>query len=105
MGSRKGLADGRAAMEIEVDGLPFAFACDIEPARDGEGRIAEFMPQPRSKDAGTAKLNRHGQGPLCQFKFPRTHPYAGVYAVTVARRITYVGECANLSERWGPRGY
>lgn len=87
--------------EITVDSLPFRFVCDIEPDRDGEGRIQEYMPQSRYKGAGVSRLNPNGAGPFCRFRIPSSWRFPGVYAVTVSDRIMYIGECENLAVRWG----
>lgn len=81
--------------------LAFRLVCNIEPERDTDGNIREFMPQARYKGAGVARLNPHGAGPFCRFKIPREWQFAGVYAVTVNDGIKYIGECANLAVRWG----
>ena len=88
-------------MEITIRDLPFSLVCNIEPERDVDGRIREFMPQARYKGAGVARLNRHGTGPFCRFTVPRHLRFSGVYAVTVAQRVMYIGECENLASRWG----
>lgn len=88
-------------MEILIDELPFLLVCRIEPERCPDGNNHEFMPQARYKGAGVSRLNPHGHGPFCKFKIPQNLPFAGVYALTVLDRITYICECANLSARWG----
>lgn len=86
---------------IHIEQFPFCYVCDIEPERGPEGNILEFMPQSRYMSAATSRLNPHGKGPFCKFKFPSEFPFAGVYALTVSDRVTYIGECVNLSTRWG----
>jgi hypothetical protein len=87
--------------EIEIENLLFQFVCDIEPDRCPDGRIREYMPQARYKGSGSTRLNPNGAGPFCRFKIPRDWKFAGVYAVMVSDRIVYIGECMNLSVRWG----
>ena len=87
--------------ETIIENLPFRFVCDIEPDRDGDGRIREYMPQARYKGAGVSRLNPNGAGPFCRFRIPSTWRLSGVYAVSVADRIMYIGECASLAVRWG----
>lgn len=93
------------AQELLLQTFPFRFVWAIEPDRDSDGRIREFMPQGRYKGAGTSRLNPHGNGPFCRFKFPRTLNVPGVYAVMVDDQVRYIGECANLSARWGLTQY
>lgn len=95
----------REVREISIENLPFKFVCDIEPDRDAEGRITEYMPQDRYNGADVSRLNRNGEGPFCRFKIQNTWQLAGVYAVIVNDRVIYIGETKNLSVRWGLPGY
>ena len=64
------------------------------------------MPQGRYYAAETTRLNRHGHGPFCRFSVAGLPAASGVYAVTVAQQLAYVGIATkSLRERWGPRGY
>lgn len=63
------------------------------------------MPQERFKDAGTTPLNRYDGGPFCKFNVPKNMPFQGVYLLTVSGAVRYVGECENVSQRFGPQGY
>lgn len=88
-------------MERKIGGYEFRLVATIEPRRDGAGRVIKYAHSPPDGK----RLNRHGQGPFCRFDFPENWPYAGVYAITVDGVVVYVGESANLSTRFGPRGY
>ena len=44
--------------------------------------------------------NKYAAGPFCRFRVAQSIPDAGVYALTVADRLTYVGECENLAKRY-----
>jgi len=88
-----------------IDGHVFDFVGDIEPERGADRRVLEFMPQSRYKGHGKQRLNRHGTGPFCRFRAARRIASAGVYVVTVDGESTYIGECANLSVRWGLSQY
>jgi hypothetical protein len=92
-------------MEILIEELPFSLACRIEPELSPNGSIREFMPQARYRGVGISRLNPNGHGPFCKFKVPSQFPFAGVYAVTMSDRIMYIGECVNLSTRWGLSQY
>jgi hypothetical protein len=63
------------------------------------------MPQLRYRDAKKLRLNRYGGGPFCRFHVPSTFPVPGVYALAVSGEVCYIGECDNLSRRFGPSGY
>lgn len=83
----------------------FTMVGAIEPERSYDGRIVEFMPQVRYSKAATTPLNAAGKGPFCRFRVARQWPYAGLYILTSDGLPMYVGECANLSARWGPSQY
>ena len=88
-----------------IEGVSFQHVCKLEPERNPNGSYMEYLPQGRYKGAGTVRLNPHGQGPFCKFKVPRNLPFSGVYAVVVSNKIVYIGECVNLSVRWGSTQY
>jgi hypothetical protein len=92
-------------MTRDILGVVFTFVASIEPDRNSCGDIFEFMPQSKYWKARGLALNRHGQGPFCQFRIPTTFPYQGVYAIVVDGEVAYVGQCQNLSERFNERGY
>ncbi len=74
---------------------------NIRPSLDETGRIVEYAYQlPRS-----VRPNLYAQGPFCRFELRGTATGAGVYAITSARALKYVGECEDLSDRFGPNGY
>lgn len=54
--------------------------------------------------AGT-RPNRHAAGPFCRFELLSSHSNEGVYAILVGPDLRYLGECADLSRRFGPLGY
>jgi hypothetical protein len=78
----------------------FEWVTSIAPGRTPSGEVAQL-----AYDHPGARLNRYGTGPFCRFDFPKDRPFAGVYAITVEDQVTYVGECKNLSVRFGPLGY
>lgn len=88
-------------MERKIGGHDFRFVAAIEPRRDAAGSVTTHT---HSAPEGR-RLNLYGRGPFCRFDFPREWPYAGVYAITTDEAVVYVGECENLSSRFGPRGY
>jgi hypothetical protein len=79
-------------------GLEFSLVGDIEPARDTSGRIIEFMPQAKYRDAVTAHLHQYGDGPFCKFRVATTCG-EGVYAFVVEGAVKYIGECEDLASR------
>lgn len=89
---------------MNIDGHSFQFICDIEPLRAPSGAIQRFMPQGRYAKASAVPINRYGAGPFCKFEIPRNHRISGVYALTVADAVRYIGECAGLSSRFN-NGY
>ncbi len=58
------------------------------------------MPQERYAKRDLYPLNKYGAGPFCKFKIPATYPHPGVYILTMAGEIRYIGETTNLSRRY-----
>ena len=90
---------------IDLLGFDFIHAATIEPEREPDGALREFMPQSRYAHADTTPLNRFGQGPFCRFDVRGLPPTSGVYAITVDDALAYVGIAVDLARRWGPMGY
>ncbi len=86
-------------------GIQFRRVATIEPECDEDGKPLEFMPQQRFKNSQGYSLNKHGQGPFCKFNIRSSTRRHGLYLVIVNGTIKYVGECQDLAERFGPRGY
>jgi hypothetical protein len=78
----------------------FEPVCDIAPVRGSDGALAQHMPQNRYINARNLPLNKYGAGPFCRFKIPGRFQVCGVYALTAAAELLYIGECANLSKRF-----
>lgn len=49
--------------------------------------------------------NRYAAGPFCHFRLQNPPRLAGVYALTVAGSLVYIGECEDLRTRFGSSGY
>jgi hypothetical protein len=94
-----------ADVKLDVGGVTFTFVASLEPDRGPDGAVVQYMPQAAYRRAKQVPLNRHGGGPFCRFRISANLPNEGVYALTLAGRVVYIGECQNLSERFGPRGY
>ena len=91
---------------LTLGGQSFRYVARISPEAGPDGKPLEDMPQRRYYAAETTCLNRHGRGPFCRFSVTGLPAASGVYAVTVAQQLTYVGiAMKSLRERWGPRGY
>jgi hypothetical protein len=81
-----------------ICGYQFQLIVTIEPERDERRVVREFSP--RSSDG-----HELSDSPFCRFRFPTDQRRAGVYAISVADRIVYVGKTINLSRRFGPGEY
>lgn len=91
---------------LTLDGQTFRHAARISPEAGPGGKPLEHMPQPRYHAADSTPLNRHGHGPFCRFSVAGLPAAPGLYAVTVAQELVYVGIAKeSLQERWGPKGY
>ena len=94
-----------AAQAMTLRGEVFGHFVRITPEAGPDGKPKEYMPQRRYGAAKSTPLNRHGAGPFCRFVVLGLPAARGVYAITVARKLAYVGIAADLQQRWGPSGY
>ena len=79
----------------------FNFVAEIHLDTDRAGNIIEYSYElPRS-----IRPNRYAAGPFCRFDMHGATAGPGVYAITVGGELKYVGECEDLSHRFGPNGY
>src|SRR5436305_13977661 len=85
---------------MQIGPYLFSHICKIEPLREADGSVRQFMPQNQFRNVRSLPLSRYGKGPFCKFKIPSTYKVSGVYALQVDTAVTYVGECANLSARY-----
>lgn len=91
---------------LTLDGQTFHHTVRISPDAGPDGKPLEDMPQQRYHAADSTPLNCHGCGPFCRFSVPGLPAAAGLYAVTVAQELAYVGIATkSLRQRWGPSGY
>ena len=108
-GPARGMSEAVRAAEtaepLTLGGQTFQFAAHVSPEAGPDGKPLEEMPQQRYRDAASTPLNRHGHGPFCRFSVPGLPATSGVYAVTVAQALVYVGKAKDLQRRWGPSGY
>lgn len=86
--------------ELDIGNVPFQFVCAIEPKRNPDGSVCQFMPQKRYANERQLSLNRYGEGPFCKFTVPANWNQSGVYALVVDGVVKYIGECVNLSSRY-----
>ncbi len=82
-------------------GYRFLFVGVIRPAEDSAGKIAVY----NHKLSPDIRPNRYSAGPFCRFELKEAPAAAGVYAITVSGKVKYIGECENLSTRFGRGGY
>lgn len=85
---------------IQIDRYTFEYVCPIIPLTNPNGTIQENLPHSRYNNVSGFSTHQYGQGPFCTFRIPNNLPCSGVYAITVNNAIAYIGECANLSQRF-----
>lgn len=91
---------------LTLGGQSFRHVARISPEAGPDGKPLEDVPRRRYYAAASTPLNRHGKGPFCRFSVAGLPAAPGVYALTVAQQLAYVGIATkSLRERWGPRGY
>ncbi len=78
----------------------FVWVCDIKPEREKDDSVRESMPQSRYNNKKNQPLHKYGNGPFCKFTIPKDYKVSCVYAIVVAKRLKYIGECVNLSSRF-----
>jgi hypothetical protein len=85
---------------MEIGGHRFELVGEIQPERDENGSVRQYMPQSRYRNHKQLPLNKYGAGPFCKFKISNLFPVSGVYVLTIEGEVRYVGECENLSARF-----
>jgi len=85
---------------LVIDDIHFQTVCEIKLDHDEAGKILISRPQAKYKKASSAKLHRYGNGEFCRFRIPKIWNVSGVYAIIVDSRLTYIGECEDLSFRF-----
>ena len=104
-GPPPGRGSAAAGDTLSLGGVAFRFVAEIRPAADANGLPVEERPHLRFDNTRGLPLNRHGDGPFCRFSVSGLPERPGVYAVTAARGLAYVGIANDLRERWSARGY
>jgi hypothetical protein len=88
-----------------LDMLPGFRHHKLQVECDPSGRPLTDLPHLRFDGPKNLRLNPHGRGPFCRLHVESPSRSAGVYAITVERKVMYVGKCVDFAERFGPRGY
>ncbi|MFC6824382.1 DUF7662 domain-containing protein [Halopelagius fulvigenes] len=86
---------------MEVCGYEFETVGRLDPDRTDAGVVAVETPQPEYEASDERAVHRAGWGPFCRFEV--TDPRAsrpGVYLVTVDDEAVYVGEAADVGDRF-----
>jgi hypothetical protein len=90
---------------MELSGYAFGRVCDVEPDRTDGGAIEVHVPQPDYDRRDEKSVHDYGWGPFCSFGVPDDGTHCpGVYAITVADEVVYVGETKDLYEQFA-NGY
>ena len=85
---------------MKLGDYEFERICDIEPQREANGSVRQFMPQSRYRNARNLPLNKYGVGPFCKFNIPTGLRFSGVYVLAIDDEMRYVGECFDFSARF-----
>lgn len=86
-------ANGRTLVLL---GQPFVLVGIIQPKTEKDGTPCIYKPWERYPKAKQKSLNPHGEGPFCRFNVDGLPDTSGIYAVTLNRRLTYVGIAKSL---------
>jgi len=82
-------------------GYDFEFVEHIRPKLNEKGKVLEY----KYDLPDGINPNRYAVGPFCEFGLLYALEGPGVYIITVDNEPAYLGECKNLSDRFGPKGY
>lgn len=84
----------------------FTLAGPVESDRDPSGSPTTYTAWERFANPKGLALNKWGVGPFVRLRPPPLPKAAGVYAITQADRVLYLGIAkADLFARWGRGGY
>lgn len=83
---------------MTVCGYPFRFLQELVPEREN-GQIREYYPQSGYKNKDGLPLLYHGRGAFCRFTVDAP-PVSGVYLWVNQGKILYIGETADLRQRF-----
>lgn len=88
-----------AESTMNVCGYTFTFIQDLIPDRDKDGNVIKYRPQDAYENKGSVELLHYGKGDFCRFRIGADGS-AGVYLWVVDGQIIYIGETANLRQRF-----
>ena len=91
------------ADSMEVCGYTFLYLQDLCPECDAKGCVKKYYPQAAYDNKAGLPLLQNGDGAFCQFGIAADH-VPGVYLWVSDGRIIYIGETADLAERFN-NGY
>lgn len=92
-------------MKRRIGGRKFQRVGAIKLETAAMGRPRTYRPQARYNNVRRLSLHKYGALEYCRFSIAGGDHREGVYALTVGRRVVYVGECSDLAQRFGSRGY
>jgi hypothetical protein len=83
-----------------IGSYAFQFVDWVRPSTDAAGTIVEYT----HNLPASVRPNKYARGPFCRFRIGRALGGSGAYTIFVGDELKYVGECTDLSERFGPAG-
>ncbi len=86
-------------------GYDFERVGPILPECDEYGKVIGELPQHRFRNERNLPLSKYGQGPFCRFQVAKGWRQSGVFVLANGDNPLYVGECQNLEDRWGTKGF
>ncbi len=85
----------------ELLGYTFIPVQELEPNRDEQEKIRQYLPHALYEKRQTTKLHRYGIGPFCRFSISRSwRGVSGVYALFNSSNLLYIGQCVDLAQRF-----
>jgi len=86
------------SQRLQVCGYDFVFVQDLVPECEN-GKVKEYYPQNAYNNKHRLPLHVYGAGAFCRFSI-QAPPVPGVYLWIVDGQILYIGETANLQQRF-----
>ena len=88
------------SMRLNFRDYTFEYLQDIDPERNEDGSVREFLPQNDYANKDNLPLSKYGAGAFCRFSLQTAGVWRGVYIWVSDGEIIYIGETENLRQRF-----
>lgn len=95
---RQDAAPGQVSKTL--NDFEFKLTATLTPLLDSSGAVTRHSPQARFEKAQNSALHQYGSGDFCHFRLDVARGLAGVYVFVAGGEVVYIGECADLRQRF-----